>query len=84
MLTTMPQQLSGVAILSFVLAIVAFFMSPALGFFMALSAVLMGILGAVRAVSPRTRGGLMSISAILLGVLAMVIKIIHGALSIIF
>src|SRR5262249_29614829 len=84
MWTTMPQQLSGAAILAFVFAVVAFFVNPLLGFFLALGAVLLGIIGMLRAISPRTRGGLMSLAAIVLGVLGMVVKIIDGALHLLF
>lgn len=84
MLTTMPQQLSGAAILSFGCAVVAFFVNPILGFFLALGAVLLGIIGLLRALSPRTRGGLMSLAGIVFGALGMVVKILDGVLRLIF
>ena len=80
----MPQQLSGAAVLSFIFAIVAFFVSPLLGFFMALAAILLGLVGVLRSVSPRTRGGLMSLAAIVLGLLGVVVKVVQGALHMLF
>ena len=80
----MPQRLAGAAVLSFVCAIVAFFVSPLLGFFLGLGAVLLGVIGVLAAISPRTRGGLMSLAGILLGIVAMVVKILEGALRLLF
>ena len=79
-----PQRLAGAAVLSFVLAVVGLFVSPLLGFFLGLGAVLLGVIGLLAALSPRTRGGLMSLGGILLGIVAMVVKIIEGALRLLF
>jgi hypothetical protein len=47
-----------------------------LGFGLALLAIICGILGALRAVSPRISGGFLSMSAIVLGVIAILVAIV--------
>jgi uncharacterized membrane protein YccC len=80
----LAQQRGLAAIGGLAAAVVAFFVGPVLGFFLALFAILLGIVGFLRAASPRVSGGIMSIGAILLGVVAVVVKIIHGALALVF
>jgi hypothetical protein len=78
------QAKSGAAILAIVCAIVAFFISPLWGFFLGLAAVFLGLIGLMKATSPRVSGGLISIAAMVLGLIAMGVKIAHGALKLIF
>jgi hypothetical protein len=80
----LAQQRGFAAVAGLVAAVVAFFVTPVLGFFLALLAILLGIVGFLRAASPRVSGGMMSIGAIVLGLVAMVVKILHGALALIF
>jgi hypothetical protein len=78
------QQRTLPAALGLVLGIVAFFSSPVLGFFLALSAVVLGLVGFLLSASPRRGGGPTSLAAIGLGIVGLVFKIVHGALSLIF
>lgn len=72
------------SVIAIISAVVAFFSRPVLGFFLGLAAVLFGLIGALRATSRTKSGALPSILAILLGVVAVIVKIVEGALRLIF
>jgi hypothetical protein len=72
------------AVLALVCALGAFFVNPGLGMFLALVAMLLGVVGLLRAVSPRVSGGAMSLAAIVLGAIGLVVQIVHGAIVILF
>ena len=80
----MSQPRSRAVTAGFVCAVVALFVSPILGFFLGLLAVLLGAFGLLKSTSPRTGGGIASLGVIALGVVAMIVKIIAGALHLIF
>jgi hypothetical protein len=67
-----------------VCAAVAFFLHPLAGFALALLAILLGLVGFARSVAPRVQGGLLSLGAVLLGVVAAVVKVLEGALRMLF
>ena len=71
---------SGASILAIIAAIGSFYFSSQgrefWGFFAALVAIAAGLLGGVRALSPRVRGGLLSIAAVLLGALAVIVALV--------
>ena len=69
---------------SVICGIVALFISPLAGFMLGLLAVVLGALGLLRAASSRRSGGIAAVLGMGLGVVAIVVKIIHGALSAIF
>lgn len=75
---------STAATLAIVAAAIAFFVQPVAGFFLGLLAILLGVLGLLGAFSPKVKGGLLSVVATLLGAVAVVVKIIEGALRLIF
>ena len=74
------QARSVAAILAIVCAIVSFFLSARghefLALFAALIAIGAGLLGGLRALSPRVSGGILSIAAVLLGAIAVVVALI--------
>jgi hypothetical protein len=78
------QRLGAFAVLGIGCAVVAFFLSPLAGVLLALLAVVLGAVGFLRSASPRVRGGMMSLAAIALGAVGVVVKILHGALSVVF
>jgi hypothetical protein len=78
------QQKGLAAVAGLVIAVVAFFLGPVAGFFLALLAVLLGIVGFLRAASPRVSGGILALAAIALGVIAAIVKVVHGAFALIF
>jgi hypothetical protein len=80
----MPVRRNTIASAAMVCAIVAFFISPLGGFLLGLLAILLGLVGFLRSVAPRMRGGLLSLAAILLGAIAAVVKVIAGALGLLF
>ena len=71
---------SAASILAIVCAIVSFFLSARgrefLALFAAVVAIGAGLLGGLRALSPRVSGGILSILAVLLGVVAIVVALI--------
>jgi len=68
------------ATLSIVAAIGSFFVNPLPGFFLALVAIFLGIIGFVMAASPRVRGGILSIFSIILGVAGLLVSILKALL----
>jgi hypothetical protein len=78
------QPRSAIAVAAIVCAIVAFLVSPVLGFFLAVAAVLLGALGILRSTSPKVRGAMMSLVAIILGLAGVVVKILQGVLHLLF
>ena len=78
------QPRSAIAVAAIVCAIVAFLVSPVLGFFLAVGAVLLGALGILRSTSPKVRGAMMSLVAIVLGLAGVVVKILQGVLHLLF
>ena len=63
------------AIVAVLCAIGSFFFGAALGFILAVVAIVAGLLGVVLALSPRVRGGMMSIISILAGLAGIVAAI---------
>ncbi|HVG94523.1 MAG TPA: hypothetical protein VND21_08755 [Planctomycetota bacterium] len=61
-----------------------FFVAAGWGFLLGLAAVVLGLLGFVKSISPRAQGGVLSLGAILLGVVLIVVKVIAGALHVLF
>jgi hypothetical protein len=78
------QRTGPMAVAALVAAILSLFLSPVAGFFLALLAIVMGIVGFLKSFSPRTSGGLMSLSAIVLGVVGLVVQVIHGVFRVLF
>jgi hypothetical protein len=78
------QQRTVPAVLALALAIVSFFTHAVLGFFLALGAIVLGLVGFLLSASPKRRGGPMSLGAIALGVVGIVFAIVKGALGLIF
>jgi hypothetical protein len=78
------QRRSAIAVGAIICALVAFFVAPVLGFFLAVAAVLLGALGVLRATSPTVRGAGLSVVAILLGLTGIVVKILQGVLQLLF
>jgi hypothetical protein len=78
------QQRAVPAVIAIVIAIVAFFTGPVLGFFLSLGAILLGVIGLLVSASPRRRGGPMSLAAVGLGVIGIVYNVVRGALGLIF
>jgi len=76
----MDQKTSILAIVSIIFAIAAFVAiftgSPILGFLLALAAIPLGILGMLRAASPRVSGGILSILAIVLGGVGLLVAVL--------
>ena len=74
------QAKSAASIFAIVCAIVSFFLSARgrefLALFAALVAIGAGLVGGLRALSPRVSGGLLSIAAVLLGAVAIVVALI--------
>jgi hypothetical protein len=68
------------SIVAIIAAIASFVMSGRgrefVGFFLALLAIGAGLVGGVRALSPRVSGGILSILAVMLGVIAIVFALI--------
>lgn len=67
------------AIIAVVCAIGSFFFGAALGFLLAVVAIVAGLIGVVLALSPSVRGGMMSIISIvagLIGIVAAVFKLV--------
>jgi hypothetical protein len=71
---------STASIVAIISAIASFYMSfhgrGIFAFFLALLAILAGLVGGVRALSPRIRGGILSILAVILGAIAIVFALI--------
>ena len=74
------QAKSAASILAIVCALVSFFLSARgrefLALFAAIVAIGAGLLGGLRALSPRVSGGILSILAVLLGAVAIVVALI--------
>ena len=68
------------ATLSIIAAIGSFFARPIPGFFLALLAIFLGIIGFVMAASPRVRGGMISIFSIIIGVIGVLGAVLRGIL----
>ena len=71
---------SGASIVAILCAIGSFVMSGQgrefIGFGLAIVAVIAGLLGGVKALSPRVSGGMLSIAAVVLGVIAVLFAIV--------
>jgi hypothetical protein len=71
---------STVSVVAILCAIGSFVMSARdnefFGFILALVAIVAGMLGGVRALSPRVSGGMLSIAAVVLGVLAILFTLV--------
>jgi hypothetical protein len=79
---------STASIIAIIAAIFSFVMSgrdrELIGLLLALLAVGAGLIGGVKALSPRVSGGILSIAAVLLGVVALAFAIIAGAFDVVF
>jgi len=71
---------SGASIFAIVAAIASFYFSSQgrefFGLLCAFLAIAAGLLGGLRALSPRVRGGILSIAAVLLGVIAILVALV--------
>jgi hypothetical protein len=71
---------SGASVVAILCALGSFFFSArgteSLGFILALVAMVAGLLGGVKALSPRVSGGMLSIAAVVMGVIALVYALI--------
>jgi hypothetical protein len=71
---------SGASVVAILCAVGSFVMSArhhaAIGFILALVAIVAGLLGGIRALSPRVSGGILSMLAIALGVIALVVALL--------
>jgi hypothetical protein len=78
--TVSPQVRSTASIVAIIAAIASFFMSgrghAVGGFFLALLAIGAGLVGGVRALSPRVSGGILSILAVIMGAIAIVFSLV--------
>ena len=64
-----------VSILAIVAAVASFFVGSGAGFFLAIAAIVLGLIGVVLSLLPSTRGGIMSVLAVLAGVIGIVAAI---------
>jgi hypothetical protein len=71
------QAFSIVSILAVAAAIGSFFVSAGLGLFLAILAIIFGVLGLLLSFSPRTRGGAMSVMSVILGAAGIIAAIIR-------
>jgi hypothetical protein len=71
---------SGASIVAILCAIGSFYFShrgtESLGFILGIVAIIAGLLGGIKALSPRVRGGILSIAAVVLGAIALVYALI--------
>ena len=75
-----PQAKSLASILAIVAAVGSFIVNNAAGKFgLAIAAVLLGLVGMIRAVSPRVSGGILSISAVVIAVFGLLAAILDAA-----
>jgi hypothetical protein len=72
-----PPHFSLVSILAIVAAVASFFVGWGAGLFLAIIAIVLGAVGVLLSLSPRTRGGFMSVFAILAGVVGIVAAIVR-------
>ena len=75
---------NSLAVAAMACAAIAFFVHPLWGFFLGLTAIVLGLAGFLRSVAPRMKGGLLSLAALLLGAVAAVVSVIAGALRLLF
>lgn len=75
--TTAEPTFSMASIAAVVCAVASFFAGAALGVILALAAIVLGIVGALAALGPRTRGGVMSITSIFAGAAGAVAAVIR-------
>jgi hypothetical protein len=72
-----PQVRSGASVMAIVCALLSFYFSSrhtqSLAFITAILAIAAGLLGGIRALSPRVSGGILSILAVVLGVIAILV-----------
>jgi hypothetical protein len=66
-----------VSILAIVAAVASFFVGSGAGLFLALAAIVLGLVGAILSLMPSTRGGIMSVFAVLAGVVGIIAAIIR-------
>ena len=71
---------SGASVVAILCALGSFYFSSrgteSMGFILALVAILAGLLGGIKALSPRVSGGILSIAAVVLGVIALLFAFI--------
>ena len=68
------------SVLAVVCASATFFVGAGAQFALAIVAIILGVIGLILALSPRTRGGFASIFAILVAIVAVVVAITRGIL----
>jgi hypothetical protein len=75
---------SGASIIAILCALGSFYMTghgrELLGFVLAIVAMPAGLIGGIKALSPRVRGGILSIAAVGLGVIALLFAVLHALL----
>ena len=75
---------SGASIIAILCALGSFYMTghgrELLGFVLAIVAMPAGLIGGIKALSPRVSGGILSIAAVGLGVIALLFAVLHALL----
>ena len=79
-----PEPRTALATFAMASAVIAFFVTPILGFSLGLVAVVVGAFAVLRAASSRKSGAILGVLGIALGVAAIVVKILQGVLHLIF
>ena len=79
-----PEPRTALATFAMASAVIAFFVTPILGFALGLVAVVVGAFAVLRAASSRKSGAILGVLGIALGVAAIVVKILQGVLQLIF
>jgi hypothetical protein len=74
---TAPPHFSLVSILAIVAAIASFVVGWGAGLFLAIAAIVLGLVGVILSLLPSTRGGFMSVFAVLAGVVGIVAAIVR-------
>ena len=66
------------SIIAFVAAILGFFVSPGAGFFLAIVAIIFGVIGFLLSLAPSVRGGIVSIFSLILATIGIVVALIRA------
>ena len=65
------------SILAMIAAVISFAVNPALGFILAILAIILGGVGVFLALAPQTRGGIVSVISILAGAIGIVAAVVR-------
>jgi len=72
------QTYSIASIIAIVAAIATFFVGAGAQFFIAIIAIIFGVIGMILALSPKVRGGIASTIAVIIALIAVVVAILRG------